>query len=334
MTAPYARAAAFCSRHQSYCIASHEHPDADAIASTVALGLGLMALGKKVVLLNADQVPDGLRFLPHSDLIVSQVSDLASLEAFILVDCAQPKRAGEVVQRLAETLPPFLIDHHILSGIDVDSHCVNPQAAATAEIVYHVLTLLKVAITPDIATLLYGGLSGDTGGFRHSNTTAGVFRLAAALVELGADPWFVSSSFGEQNPPQALTLLGHVLPTLTLESHSRYAHMTLTQEMLAETQALPEHAEDFVSYPRSIAGVEVAGLFRELPDGRWKVSLRSKQSVDVAAIASFFGGGGHEHAAGCTFECNVTQAKAQILVKVAEVFARRQKRVGTPSPSN
>lgn len=317
------RAAHFLKDLRKICIASHYGPDADAIGSSVALGLGLMELGKKVVIYNKDRVPDNLAFLPFTDRISQNIDQAEAFDALIMVDVAKPRRSGEPIESIAANTPVFIIDHHVLPQLDPNKHCISTEAAATGELIYGVLRTLGCTITPDIATLLYAALVGDTGGFSYSSTTPRVFRLAAELVEAGASPWHVASSLNEQNPPSTFRLLRLMLDTVQRFEQGKLAICVLTQDMLAEADALPEQAEEFVNYPRSIAGVEVAAFFRELPDGRWKVSLRSKRYVDVAAIASLFDGGGHQHAAGCTLDCKLPEAKELIFAKIHESLSRR-----------
>ncbi len=310
-------------RYNTLCIASHISPDADAIGSMLALGFGLLQQGKKVVLFSNDGVPKDLRFLPGSDRVQKELALHDQIEALVLVDCAAPRRAGEPIEALAKRHTPYLIDHHILPGVDHAVHCIDERAAATGEVVYHILRTMGCTISPDIATCVYTTLVGDTGHFRYSNTTPAVFRLAGELVERGADPWYVSSNLLEQRPPATYALLRLSLATLQVDMGGRYAHLTLTQDMLREAEALPEYAEEFVNYPRSLAGVEVAAFFRELPEGRWKVSLRSKRYVDVAAITARFGGGGHQHAAGCTFEADQQTVRQTIAQAVTDALASR-----------
>jgi bifunctional oligoribonuclease and PAP phosphatase NrnA len=324
LEAGYRRAAGILQSANTLCIASHYGPDGDAIGSTLALGLGLLQLGKKVTLFNVDGVPNNLRFLPQSERIIHQIGPRDDFDLLVLVDCAQPSRAGKPIEDLAKEHEPYLIDHHILPGIDDRYHCIDPQAAATGDVVFNILRQMGSTITPEIAECVYCTLVTDTGQFQYSNTTPYVLRRAAECVDLGADPWHISSNIFEQQPLAAIKLLRLALRTLLIEGGGRYAHMTLTQEMLREADAIPEHAEEFVGYPRSLAGVEVASLFRELPDGRWKVSLRSKRYVDVAAIASLFAGGGHEHAAGCTLEGGLMGAREQVARAVQKALSRRQ----------
>lgn len=317
------RTATLLRRGENICVASHLSPDGDAIGSTLALGLGLMDLGKRVVLLNVDGVPRTLQFLPFSDRIVRTLEAPESIDTLILVDCAQPHRAGKPVEALAERLPPLLIDHHIPQGVTPEAHCIDPAAAATGEVIYRLLQECGVAVSPPIASNLYCTIVTDTGDFRYSNTSPAILRLAATLIECGADPWWLACNLNEQHDPVVYALLRRSLQTVQIELGGRYAHMTITQEMLQEAEALPEHAEEFVNYPRSLAGVEVAALFRELPDGGWKVSLRSKRNVDVAAIASLFGGGGHKHAAGCRFGTSLAAVRHEMITQVGTALERR-----------
>ncbi len=310
-------------RYQHMCIASHISPDADAIGSMLALGLGLLQRGKRVTFFSRDGVPQSLQFLSGSERITKTLEPTESYDALVMVDCASPKRAGEPIEALAAVRAPYLIDHHILPGIDHTEHCIDEKAAATGEVVFHILQAMGCTITPDIATCIYTTIVGDTGHFRYSNTTPAVFRMAAELVERGADPWFVASNIHEQVHPATYHLLRNSLATLQTEANGRYASMMLTQEMLQEADALPEYAEEFVSYPRSLTGVEVAAFFRELPDGRWKVSLRSKRYVDVSAITAKFGGGGHIHAAGCTLGTDLAEVRTTIGKAVHEAMATR-----------
>lgn len=320
------RATAFFSRYQHYCIASHVRPDGDAIGASLALALGLIHTGKRVTVFNIDGVPANLRFLPYADRVVRSLGESVGIDAVILVDCGRTDRAGEPIAELTRRLPFFIVDHHVPSVEHTEVHCIEPRAAAAGEIVYHLLQRLRVPLNPELATLLYCTLVVDTGQFRYSNATPAVFQLAAELVAQGADPWHVASALNEQHHPAVLHLLRLTLETLELAAQGRIASITLSQEMLREAEALPEYAEEFVNYPRSIAGVEVAILLRELPDGRWKASLRSKREVDVAAIAAQYDGGGHEHAAGCTLTGPLAVARAQILKSVDEAMLRRTTR--------
>lgn len=289
-------------RSSTFLIASHAHPDGDGIGSTIALGKGMETLGKKVIVFNADGVPLNLRFLPHSDEVVNKLDLSSNFDATIFVDCSEASRVEGDFVKLAPKNRGVIarIDHHSQTTGDADIECVDKNAAATGEVVFELLKTAGVKITKDIATLIFTTLVVDTGSFRYSNTTPKLLKLAAELMEHGADPWEISMALDESSPPEQLKLLSLALSTVNFALDGQMAYMILTQQMFMESGASVEAAEEFINFPRSIARVRVAILFREMPDGRWKISFRSKDDVDVSAIAASFGGGGHQHAAGCT----------------------------------
>lgn len=303
-----------------FLIVSHAHPDGDAIGSTIALGLALEHMGKEVVLFNADTVPWNLKFLPYSDRIVNQLSASECFDATIMVDVAQAERVGKLFVDCKEKGKLVCIDHHLNIPDGFDVKCLDGTAASTGDVIYRLLKCLGQPITKEIATLIFCTLVVDTGNFRYSNTTASVMNSAKELVEAGADPWEVAQNLEENNPPEMIDLLQRVLKTMEFHMNNNVATIVLTKQMLAESGASVEVSEEFINFPRSIAGVEVAVLFREASPDRFKVSLRSKKTFDVAKLVSNFGGGGHKHAAGCTIEADLATARRQILTAIKEMI--------------
>jgi phosphoesterase RecJ-like protein len=297
-----------------FLITSHAHPDGDGIGSSIALAKFVESLGKKAVVFNKDRVPHNLEFLPCSDKIIQTVGDSERFDATFLVDCSGIERSGlEKVKR--ENLGKIaLIDHHRVNNPKFDVVCIDEDAAATGEVICRLFEAGKVKMSPEVATLLFCTFVVDTGWFKYSNTSSALFRDAAMLVEAGASPWAVAKALDESNPESMIKLLRLVLQTY--EKKDQVAWIVLTQQMLSESGASVDVAEEFINYPRSILGVEVAILFREMSSGKWKVSFRSKDTVDVYKIASVFNGGGHSHAAGCTLEGNLASVKMQIFEKV------------------
>lgn len=304
---------------KNFLITCHAHPDGDGIGSSISLGLWIESLGKRAVVFNADAVPYNLRFLPGWDKVVQKLPAGENFDATILVDCSELKRAESDSQKfdrnkLGRTI---LIDHHMVKNKELDIICVDENAAAAGEVVYRLFNFAGVKITPDIATNLFCTFVVDSGSFRYSNTTAELLRSAADLVDAGASPWAVSMALDESNPPEYIKLLRLVLATFETSPKKDVAWIVLTQQMLDECQASKDVAEEFINFPRSIQGVEVAILFRELKNGKWKVSFRSKDKADVFKIAVLFEGGGHKHAAGCTLEGSLANVKEKILKAVS-----------------
>lgn len=167
-----------------------------------------------------------------------------------------------------------------------------------------------------MAENIYTGILTDTGSFHYSNTTAKTFTVAAACLRAGVDPWRVAQRIYEDQPLSRLRLLPLVLATLELVEEGVVGLITVTQEMMRQAGATPDQTEDFINFPRSLRGTEVALQFREVGAEKYRISLRSRGKVDVARIAEAFQGGGHPNAAGCTLEGSLSQVKNAILERV------------------
>lgn len=308
-------------------ITSHENPDGDAIGSMLGLGLGLERIGKDIVLYNKDGVPGFLQFLPGSGKVLTSLSKVeGSFDISIAVDCTGPDRAGQVFEEYIKTDNAgdlIIIDHHQTNSLSADYLFVDPEASSTGMIIYDILNKLSVSIDRAIAESLYTTIVGDTGSFRYSNTSPETFRVAAVLLEAGADPEMISQALYESESPKKLKLLGLVLATLKVEDNKRIATVFVDENMYRQTDTNRQDTEGLVNIPRSIDGVDVAVLFRqESGNGKlkWKISLRSKGKFDVASIAEHYGGGGHRNAAGCMISGQLADVKSQILKSINEAL--------------
>jgi bifunctional oligoribonuclease and PAP phosphatase NrnA len=300
-------------RHRVFLITAHERLDGDALGSELALCLMLRSLGKKAVVYNQDPTPGNYLFLPGSDLIVHELPPLDPFEVAFILDCSELERVGEESTRIG-TIPNLVnIDHHVSNGGFSDIRLIDPQASSTGELICRLFRGMNLTVTGEMATCLYTAILTDTGGFRYGNTRRGTLLAAADLVGAGANPQWISENVYEANSPARLRLLGAALPTLTLEEGGRVGSLTVTQKALADAGALPEHAEGFVDLPRSIRGVEISILYAELPDGRFKLSLRSKGKANVERVARALGGGGHVNAAGCRMEGEWSEIRRRVI---------------------
>lgn len=300
-------------RHHTFLITAHERPDGDALGSELAVYALLKGLGKEAVVYNQDQTPENYRFLPGSDRIVHELPPLGPFEVAFILDCSELTRVGGESGRIG-TVPTLInIDHHVSNEGFCEVRLADPQASSTGELVFRLVRGLGLNISREIAACLYTALLTDTGGFRHGNTRKATLLAAADLVEAGAEPQWISENVYEADSPVRLRLLAAVLPTLALEEGGRVGSLVVTQKALADAGALPEHTEGFVDLPRSIRGVEIAILYSELPDGRYKLSLRSKGNVNVERVARIFGGGGHPNAAGCRMEGELSEIRRRVI---------------------
>lgn len=297
------------------------HPDGDLLGSELALGLALADSGAAVTLAGPDPVPDVLRFLPGAERIERWEAAPEPFDLVVLVDCPDPDRTGGLLAGARGAATRVVsIDHHPDSKPYGDVNWVEPAAGAAGEMVYGLIRALGLAITPEVATNLFTALHTDTGSFRYSNTTAKTFAIAADLVGHGACPARVAGALYEGRTAQDLRRLGALLQGVEVTPDGRVAWLALPEDSVPEAFLA---AEDLVTYPRSIAGVKVAALFREAGGGSVKVSLRAKGEVDVGKIAAAFGGGGHANAAGCTVPGSLDEVRQALLRAVAEAPGSR-----------
>lgn len=302
-------------RQSRFLVTAHRNPEADALGSSLALAHFLRELGKEATVVTVDPVPRVLSFLPHGG-IHEQVAQLPSEgEVLFVLDCGDAQRTG-LLEPGARPIKVVNIDHHVTNRRFGTVNWVDADAAATAELIYDLIGAMKRPISLPVALCLYTALSSETGSFGYSNTSSHVFRIASELVDLGVEPWQVAQRLRE-NTRERLRLLTEVLSSLDQTADGRIAWVTVTGEMFERTGATAEDTEDFVNLPRSLSGVEVAILFREVDSATSKVSFRSRNDVDVAKIAERFGGGGHKKAAGCTINGNLDQVRPAVLEAVA-----------------
>ena len=297
----------------------HKSPDGDALGSALALAMVLEARDKEVVIYCWDDVPYFYRFLPQWQR-VKRVRSQEEVVFHPLVVGLDSSDLGRLP--FLESKPPgrvINIDHHPTNTRWGDVNLVEPQVSATGEVVLRLLEMWGVDITPDVATCLYTAIFTDTGGFRFSNTTETSLLACYNLVKRGARPYEIATEVYESYSPGRMRLLGLALNTLSMADDGRIAWILVTRDMMDSTGTGPEDTEEFVNFPKSIKGVEVALLFRETERGV-KVSLRSKGRVDVAAIAFSLGGGGHKAAAGCDLALSMDEALEKVIPVVEEAL--------------
>jgi phosphoesterase RecJ-like protein len=307
MIAPDDRAAfqALVLRARVYVLVTHVNPDGDAIGSQVGLGRYLQALGFEVRIVNQDPTPAELRFLefdgPFAEGYDPSRHDglLDASDAIVLVDNSAPDRLGRMESPVrARASKSFCIDHHPTRKTPWAGNVIDTSASATAVIVHELIRDRGGMPDRAAADALYAGLATDTGFFRFSSTSPRAFRIAAELLEAGADPTRCFREVYERNSPAYTRLLGRALSGLTLSANGAVASVAVTLGMIDACGAGGVDTSEVTTPVLAVDGVRIAILFRELPAGKVKVSLRSKGELDVQRMASEFGGGGHRNASG------------------------------------
>jgi len=291
-----------------FVLTSHARPDGDAVGSALACCQLLRAMGKQANVVLHDGVPRIYRALPFADQVLQANRIDGAYEAAIILECDSVHRT-----RLEGLEDRFLIniDHHVSARPFAHVNWIDPQAVATAEMVFRLAREAGAKFSPEIATCLYTALMTDTGSFMFQGTNEYTFALARELVLAGADPSYCARHIYFAHSVAKLRLLGEALRNLHTEGHVGWAWVT--HEQMQRSQAKEEDCEGLVNYILSIGEVEVAAFFRELPDGRYRVSLRSKGKLDVSQVAEHFGGGGHQCASGCSLDGPQAFAVRQVL---------------------
>ena len=295
-------------RRQSFILTSHARPDGDAVGSALACAQILRSMGKQACVVLSDGVPAIYGPLPFADSVLRDTAQAPDADAAIILECDSVART-----RLAGLERHYLIniDHHATARPFANVNWIDPNACATAEMIFRLAREAGVKISPDVATCLYTAVLTDTGSFCFRGTTEHTFALAQELVRCGADPVRIAQNIYFSTHASKMRLLGAALSNLRCDGTLAWMHVD--RAAMESCHANDEDCEGLVNYALAIEGIEVALFFREQPDGRFRVSLRSKGHVNVAAVAEAFGGGGHECASGCAADGPLTSAVEQLI---------------------
>jgi phosphoesterase RecJ-like protein len=293
-------------------IACHRTPDGDTVGAGLAVFLWLKRLGKKARIYCADPVPGIYRFLPGAAEVTADVGPPP--EILVAVDCASPDRINDAAEALfAKTQVVVNIDHHATNpSFGMLNHVVS-NAGSTSELIAEMLFESEQDIPQDVADCLYTGIVTDTGQFGFDYTRPESLRMAARLMESGANFEGICFRVFRRRTLVRTRLIASALTSLRLYAEGRVAVVGIPQAVLRETDASPDECENIVNYTVEIEGVEIGIMLRETQGGEWKISLRASGAVDVSKIAKGYGGGGHVKAAGCTLPGPMESAEKKVV---------------------
>lgn len=300
----------------SFLVLGHVNPDGDCVGCMCAVGLALRGLGKSVVLVSADEMPDTYRFLPMTAEVLDEVPSGQQFDAAIVVDCEDLERVGKPADSLSACGAVVEIDHHPGGQWHSTVELVDPEAASCGEIVLELLRECGVRMDRKIAECLLTAIIADTGSFKFANVRPATLRAAADLLEAGASIGAIGRKVYESRSVASMRLLGAALSTLRTAANGRVAYACITRDHLAASEATEAETEGVVNHLRSVRGAQVGILFREGEDGTTRVSLRARDGLDISQIARLFGGGGHKVAAGCTIDRPLSDAIEVVLEAV------------------
>lgn len=307
-------------------IFSHIMPDGDALGSSSALCSALRLCGKEAYIVVEEEIADYLKFLDRDGYCIDTDGTETPADFFarvfggktpdicVMLDCGEYSRIEKRVEIFKAAPRTVCIDHHLTTGEIADLNWVEPARAATGEMIYFLIRDLegkvgKPIINAEICEAIYTAIITDTGKFQYSNTTSETHGIVMEMMQVGFEHSKISVRIYQSNTLQSLRVKGAIINKMKIFADGKASLSYITQEMLREIGAKFNDTEGIVDELRAIQGIEIATFVKELPDGRIKVSMRSKNDADVMKIAAAFGGGGHKKAAGFTFtDINMDEA--------------------------
>ena len=304
---------------QTFLVTSHAKPDGDSIGSQVALAAALGALGKTVRIVNCD--PPQPALLPFPGVAAIEIADRVEghYDAVIAVECPDLSRTG-----VSGLEPNFIIniDHHPGNTFYGAVNWFDQSAAACGEMVFDVVGSLGVALTPEMATSLYVAILTDTGSFHYSSISPRTFDVCRQLLEAGANPVAIARTVFDDNSVGRIRLSSAVLSSMDVDPSGRLATLLMTREMERRTGGRYDDTEGLINVPLTVREIRAVVLFKEAEPGVYRVSFRSKGTVDVSEVAKQFGGGGHRNASGCTVPGDLSSVTGKVVPRVIEAIDR------------
>lgn len=307
----------------NYLITAHVNPEGDSIGSQLAACNILRQMGKKAVIMDHDDVPENMRFLSGTDKIRAEVPADFAPETFLVLDCPVKERTGTVARFADNAQCVINIDHHISNEYFGDVNWVEPTISSVGEMLYNVARELGVPIDKDLAEAIYAAMVTDTGMFNYDNTSSDTHRVVGELIDAGVNPKYMHGKIFEHKSRHEVRLLGKALSTLYVSDDGKLSSIELTRKMYSDEGVERIPTDEFINFPRSVKGVEVALFFKESPQhpGLVYVSFRSTGGVDVNKIASVFGGGGHPKASGCMIkDTTLEDAKERVIAEAEKAI--------------
>jgi len=312
---------------QRVCLTTHVNPDGDGLGSEAGLAHLLRDRGIDAVITNPTPTPPRFEFLfedlPGVDRTAEAIRELRRADLIVVLDVSDLGRLGMLGETVrARGVPVACVDHHVSEGILPEGpRYLDAGAAATGELIFEIAVANGWELTETAARGLYVAILTDTGGFRFSNTRPRTLRVAAELLEAGVDPEQIYLEVYARAPEGRPRLFAEALQTLVVEPDYGLAWVTVPPGAIERLGVSSDDLEGVVEFPRSIEGVRMALLFREVSQGRIKVSLRSVGEVDVAAFAKEFGGGGHTKAAGLAIAGSLAEVQSTVLTAARAYLA-------------
>lgn len=316
------KARALIQRHKVFLIATHVNPEADGIGAELAFLYLLRKLGKKGIVVNESKVPYECAFLPGTGSIQPAGRKIKGIDCAVFLDCSEISRVGKVAGLFDKDIAALNIDHHFSNTRFARVNWVDARASCACEMVYRLCRSFKSGIDSDMALQLYSGIVADTGNFRYHNAGVSCHRIAAELIKTGVNPAKVYNNLFENNPFDNIKLLGSVLSGIKKDASGMMVWASIPRNILNHKFPSIDLAEITLSLLRSIKGVELAIVFKEVKGKKKQARLnfRSQNNFDCNQLASCFGGGGHRNASGAAIDGDFAKIKNKVLKRAQELL--------------
>lgn len=319
MTMNYEKAAEILKKHNDILILTHMSPDGDTLGSAYALFHALQPMGKQIKVCCSDEIPDRFAYLKegYCDPDINFEPDL-----ILAVDIASTQLFGEKLAEYSDSVD-LCIDHHPSNTMFAKETLLIPTAAANCESIYYVLSCMNAVITKQIADCLYTGIATDTGCFKYSNTSANTHKIAAVLIEKGAQYDVLNRNLFDTKSKHRIQIEQQVMNGMEFFFDDRVAIIGITQDMIQKSGADESELDGVSSLPRMIEGVEIGITIKEKEGGGHKVSVRTTRFVDASELCAKFGGGGHKRAAGCLIKADYATVKKMLVDAIKPLMAEK-----------
>ena len=308
-------------KNKVFAVATHVGPDPDALGSQMAMAMYLKSIGKKVICLSDDVVPERYRFLPGVKSIKPYSSKIkVKPDVIVILDCGDRARTGKVEKIIGENTTVINIDHHITNDNFGDINLVDPKASSTCELLYELLAYDKFKITENMALHLYAGIMTDTGSFRFENTTSKTHNIAAELRKFNFSATKLYRQLYESIPLNDIQAFTKVINGFEALYQKRVACVNLPKRIVSKFSQDFDLRDTIFKFLRSINGIEVFIIFTEVSSKKTRVNFRSSGRINVAKMANKFNGGGHKNASGGFVDCGLAEAKKKVLKEIKKVL--------------
>lgn len=298
-------------RHDNIVILAHHKPDGDTLGSSFGLLYALEQLGKTARVECADGYPEKFAFL-FGDYVPKEFT-----AAFVVAaDVADISLLGDKAEKYPQV--DLCIDHHKSNALFAVNTLLDPISPATAQIIYGVITTMGARPDKAIANALFTGLSTDTGCFKFSNVTPAAHRLAAELIDCGAEHGMINKVMFDTKTPGRLEVERLMTDNLRYHFDGRCAVVALEADIKERFHVTEEDLDGIAAFPRRIQGVLAGVVIRTQEDSSYRISLRTEDPIDASRVCMRFGGGGHARAAGCTLTGNFDEIHAKLLSAIAD----------------